>query len=147
MPSTTYDESEMEVVREQAKAEAREEFAREQETRQKTKAQELARLRDEEAQAQAQQLYGPTAAAGGGTPSRPAVDDNQALKERIWGKLQRGEGLQRSQDKLDFPRFAGIRLREAILASDRDPTYRRMSPAASDDRAVRDDRVKRPRSR
>lgn len=76
------------------------------------------------AKAAAQQAYGAPVAAGGGTPIPPAMEDMEAIKQRTWKKLGEGRGMQDSQSKLDFPRFASTRLREGVIASRTTPRYK-----------------------
>ena len=80
-----------------------------------TKAQQ--QQNQEEIAASAQQRYGQPAAGGGGSASRPADPDltiAQAATQRIRERLQRGEGLQRSRDRMDVNLMAAQRLREAV---------------------------------
>lgn len=96
-----------------------------------------------DAKAAAQQQYGQPVGAGGGTPSRPALEDNEALKERVLKRLQRGEGLQDSQGKMDSVRYQNLRLAEGIEASITNPSYRSFSRKSPDDQKVQDDRTRR----
>jgi hypothetical protein len=93
---------------------------------------------DEAAQrAAAQAAYGSPVAAGGGTPIPPAVEDIEAVKQRTWQRLGKGMGMQDSQSKLDFPRFASVRLREGVEAA-ASPNARYKNPG--NDKKVGDDR-------
>lgn len=91
------------------------------------------------ARAAAQQQYGTPAGAGGGTPIPPALEDADAVKQRVWGRLGKGMGMQDSQSRLDFPRFATARLREGIEAA-ASPNARYKNPGKTT--KVEDDRRK-----
>ena len=105
---------------------------------------EAARVKAEaDAKAAAQQQYGQPVGAGGGTPSRPALEDNEALKQRVRDKLARGEGLQRAGDRMDSTRFQNLRFAEGVEAAITNPSYRSFSRMAPDDKKIQDDRTKR----
>lgn len=87
--------------------------------------------------AAAQAAYGTPVGAGAGTPIPPALEDMEAVKQRAWGRLSKGMGMQDSQSKLDFPRFATTRLREGIEAA-ASPNARYKNPGK--DTKVGDDR-------
>ena len=97
----------------------------------------------EDAQAAARQSYGQPVGAGGGTPSRPALEDTEALRQRVTSRLQKGEGLQDSQGKTDAVRYGNMRLAEGIIQSQTNPSYRSFSRTSPDDRKIQDDRTKR----
>jgi len=96
-----------------------------------------------QAKQQAQQQYGQPASAGGGTPARPSLEDNDALKERVLTRLQKGQGLQDSQGKMDSIRYQNLRFAEGVEASIRNPSYRSFSRNSPDDKKVQDDRTRR----
>jgi len=76
------------------------------------------RLVDEqEAIAAAREQYGAPAGAGTGAPTPPTSRSHfapDAIKQRIWDKLERGEGLQHPGDRVDVNAFGITRLREAL---------------------------------
>jgi hypothetical protein len=67
-------------------------------------------------QQQAQQQYGQPAAGGGGAIAHPNSELTvaQAATQRVRDRLSKGEGLQRSGDKMDVNLMAAHRLREAV---------------------------------
>lgn len=72
---------------------------------------------EQEAQQQALEQYGRPAGAGTGTPTPPASRSRFApdeVKQRVWDKLERGDGLQHAGDRVDVNAFGVTRLREAI---------------------------------
>jgi hypothetical protein len=99
----------------------------------------------DDAKASAQQQYGQPVGAGGGTPSRPALEDNEALKQRVMGRLQKGQGLQDSQGRMDSTRYQNLRFAEGVEASITNPSYRSFGRNAPDDKKITDDRTRRAR--
>jgi hypothetical protein len=61
--------------------------------------------------------YGdPVGAQGGGGGNQPKLGRfaPDSVKQRVWDTLEKGDGLQRSGDKLDVNIFSVTRLREAV---------------------------------
>ena len=71
----------------------------------------------------AQAAYGRPAAGGAAEPVDTTSED-EALKQRVLGRLQRGDGLQDSQGKMDATRFGSIRIREALDQARSNPTFK-----------------------
>lgn len=92
----------------------------------------------------AQRAYAAPAAGGAGSPPGPAKDDAEAVKDRVLKRLQRGEGLQDSQGKLDLSRFLAVRIAEGADAAIHNPSYRSFNrPGSAEDKRINDDRTKR----
>ena len=81
-----------------------------------TAAKQQTQQTQQDIQQQARTQYGDPAAGGGGSVAHPNSELTfaQAATQRVRDRLQRGEGLQRSSDKMDINLMAADRLREAI---------------------------------
>lgn len=106
-------------------------------------AKQQAVVEEETSKQMAQQQYGAPAGAGGGTPIPPAMATQQQLEQKIVGKLMKGDGLQASGDKMAFNQWVGGRLREAVVQSQTNPSYKSTRPGSAEDKTVNDDRGSR----
>jgi hypothetical protein len=108
---------------------------------------EAAKAAAEQAQAdarqQAQQTYGQPTAAGGGSPSRPAVSNYEADEKYIMDKLAAGDGLQGAKDRLVQQRWQAGRIARGIEAAIQNPSYRSFSRNSPDNTKIQDDRTRR----
>lgn len=102
------------------------------------------KVRDELAPAAARAQYGsPTGGAGGGEPvSIESADEGEALKQRVWSRLQGGSGLQGGKSNPDLYRFTSVRFREALDTAQSNPSYK---AEKKDDTRVVDARTERRR--
>lgn len=91
----------------------------------------------------AQQGYGQPAAAGGGTPQPVQVGLQQALEQKIHGKLAMGSGMQDAGSKMEVSRWVPGRIAEAVDQSIRNPSYKSARPQSPDDKKIADDRTRR----
>lgn len=67
--------------------------------------------------------YGRPSAGGAAEPVDNTPAD-EALKNRVRGRLQSGQGLQDSQGKMDAVNFANVRIREAIDQARHNPSFK-----------------------
>lgn len=97
-------------------------------------------------QQQLREAYGNPAGGvgpGGGRTTTPDPNDDEAVKDRVLKRLRAGMGMQDSAGKMDFNRFATIRMKEGAHAAINSPSYRSWSRTHPDDLKVGDDRVGR----
>lgn len=75
----------------------------------------------------ARAAYGNPGAAGNAAPIDTTPETEQ-LKQRVWGKLQRGEGMQDAASKNDQFAFSSIRIREAFDTARTSPNFKPTGP-------------------
>lgn len=79
------------------------------------------KVREELAPGRAREQYGAPTAGGSGRPaSNPQEDPNEALKQKVWSTLERGDAVSR----VDAARFGSIRIAEAAITARQDPSYK-----------------------
>lgn len=109
------------------------------------KDEDAARTAAEEAaaaeQAAARAAYGGPAGGGGGaTGAAPAATGAEEINKRVMARLERGDGMQDSQSRMDVARWMPGRVAEAVHASINNPSYKSFARNSDEDRRVADAR-------
>lgn len=111
--------------------------------KEQTEAKATATKTEEDAKAAAQQAYGAPVGAGGGTPSRPQMQNFEADEKYVMDKLMQGDGLQDPKSKIIQRRWQDDRIKLGFEAAINKPSYRSFSAKSPDDKKITDDRTRR----
>jgi hypothetical protein len=99
--------------------------------------------KEEDDKAAAAAGYGAPAGAGGGTPSRPQMQNFEADEKYVMDKLMQGDGLQDPKSKIIQRRWQDDRIKLGFEAAINKPSYRSFSSKSPDDKKITDDRTRR----